>query len=217
MSSARTRSMDRPAAMNARHLAAVAGRQHDALDAERAQLAAAALRCRRAIRRQECSTPASSPSTATATATRAGRPVVQQRGDAGRRRSLPATKCGPPTTTAAAVDPAGDAFARRLGHLGGDRQRQAARARLGDDGLRDDVLGGLVERGGEPQQLVGARCRRPAASSTMRAWPCVSVPVLSITSARTRASVSSALPPLIRMPSLAARERPETRRPAPPG
>ena len=45
---------------------------------------------------------------------------------------------------------------------------------------------------------------------TILAWPWVSVPVLSMTSARTRASVSIALPPLIRMPSLAARDSPAT-------
>ena len=46
--------------------------------------------------------------------------------------------------------------------------------------------------------------------STRRAWPSVNVPVLSMTRARTWASVSIALPPLIRMPSLAARESPDT-------
>ena len=44
----------------------------------------------------------------------------------------------------------------------------------------------------------------------MRGLPWVSVPVLSMTSARTAASASIALPPLIRMPSLAARDRPAT-------
>ena len=46
--------------------------------------------------------------------------------------------------------------------------------------------------------------------ATTRARPSVSVPVLSMTTARMRARVSSALPPLIRMPCLAARESPET-------
>ena len=46
--------------------------------------------------------------------------------------------------------------------------------------------------------------------ATILAWPSVSVPVLSMTSARTRASVSIARPPLIKMPSLAARESPAT-------
>jgi hypothetical protein len=45
---------------------------------------------------------------------------------------------------------------------------------------------------------------------TRRGSPCVNVPVLSITSARTRANVSIARPPLIRMPCLAARDRPAT-------
>ena len=43
---------------------------------------------------------------------------------------------------------------------------------------------------------------------TILARPCVSVPVLSSTSERTCARVSSAFPPLISMPCLAARERP---------
>src|SRR6516162_4523715 len=46
--------------------------------------------------------------------------------------------------------------------------------------------------------------------ATICARPCVNVPVLSITSARTRAKISSAWPPLTRMPCLAARDRPET-------
>ena len=82
--------------------------------------------------------------------------------------------------------------------------------RLGHHGLGDDVLGGLVERGGEPQHLVAASSPRRCAPTTMRAWPTVSVPVLSITSERTCASVSIALPPLIRMPRLAARDSPAT-------
>ena len=45
---------------------------------------------------------------------------------------------------------------------------------------------------------------------TILAWPRVSVPVLSMTRERTCASISIALPPLIRMPSLAARESPAT-------
>ncbi len=45
---------------------------------------------------------------------------------------------------------------------------------------------------------------------TNLAWPAVRVPVLSMTSARTRASVSIALPPLIKMPALAARDSPAT-------
>ena len=46
--------------------------------------------------------------------------------------------------------------------------------------------------------------------ATILASPWVRVPVLSMTSERTCASVSIALPPLIRMPSLAARDRPAT-------
>ena len=93
--------------------------------------------------------------------------------------------------------------------LGRHRQRQAFGARLGDDGLGDDVLRGLVERGREPQHLVGGDASA-IRIETILACPIVSVPVLSITSARTRASVSIALPPLIRMPSLAARDSPAT-------
>ncbi len=54
-----------------------------------------------------------------------------------------------------AVDSAGDTLARRLHHLGRDRQRQTLAARLGDDGLGDDVLRRLVERGGDAQHFVG--------------------------------------------------------------
>ena len=49
-----------------------------------------------------------------------------------------------------------------------------------------------------------------ARMETICAWPWVSVPVLSSTMERICASVSIALPPLIRMPSLAARDRPAT-------
>ena len=46
--------------------------------------------------------------------------------------------------------------------------------------------------------------------STIRACPCVSVPVLSMTSTRTRASASNALPPFTNTPAFAARDTPET-------
>ena len=65
---------------------------------------------------------------------------------------------------------------------------------------------------GTPQSAEARPRTGPEATSieTIRAWPWVRVPVLSITSERTRAKVSSACPPLIRMPCLAARDRPDT-------
>ena len=46
-------------------------------------------------------------------------------------------------------------------------------------------------------------------TETTRAFPSVNVPVLSMTTERMRAITSSALPPLIRIPCLAARDSPE--------
>jgi hypothetical protein len=130
-------------------LVAVAGRQHDALDAERAQIMQQLLGAGAQPVGQD---------------QHAGEPAVdchRRRQRAGcalareHRRGSVADDAGnvmqPADQYRAAVDPAGDALARHLHHVGRDRQRQAFVARLGHDGLRDDVLTGLVERRGDPQ------------------------------------------------------------------
>jgi len=62
----------------------------------------------------------------------------------------------------------------------------------------------------DPMLLSASRRADTTLVATICARPCVNVPVLSITSDRTRAKISSAFPPLTRMPCLAARDRPET-------
>ena len=100
------------------------------------------------------------------------------------------------------VHGAGKPDTRRLRHLRRLSENQALAAGRRDQGGCHDVIGGELERGGDPQHLVG----RPSAGrmdGTSRARPSVSVPVLSITMVRTRASASSAFPPLTSTPCLA--------------
>ena len=107
-----------------------------------------------------------------------------------------------PSTRRRSLRPASQSPAR-------DRQLQVAGARLIDQGLGDDVLGGLIKRRGEAEHFVAAV---PAATlSTRFGRGRLSVfPSCRSPATRTPASASSALPPLIRMPCLAARESPDT-------
>ena len=165
-----------------RDLAPVAGRQHDALDAERAQLPQQRARCPARNSSARSSRPASLPSTATATATAPGpcRACSVRRADVRtcrRRISAPPTDDARPSTRPV------DALARRLPTTSaGMASARPLPARLGDDGLRDDVLGGLVERGGKPQQLVG----RDAAGRP-RSRPCAARPSSGCRSCRSPA------------------------------
>ena len=86
---------------------------------------------------------------------------------------------------------------------------EPSRLRFQDKGTRNDVLRRLVERRCKLEEFLSGQ---PATGRilTTRACPCVRVPVLSITRTRTRASVSSALPPFTSTPALAARDTPET-------
>ena len=120
-----------------------------------------------------------------------------------------ASSAGRPTSTRVAVDDALHAepldVARSSSTAGSAPDPLARRRR---DGPRDRVLGGGLERAGQPQRLVasspsaGVR-RRPASSG-----PSVTVPVLSSTTVSTRRVDSSTSGPLIRMPSWAPRPVP---------
>ena len=87
----------------------------------RARAARAAAACGAGAQRvgRGSAAPASLPSTATATATAPGGRSRAERREAADRPSLPAMKCSAADHDRAAVDPAVDALARRLHHLGG--------------------------------------------------------------------------------------------------
>ena len=82
-------------------------------------------------------------------------------------------------------------------------------AGLPRDRLADGVLGGVFDRAGEQQRLVGLATARGAAGSVMTPVtamvPAVRVPVLSSTTTRTRRASSSARALFTRMPSSAPR------------
>ena len=86
VSSERTRSIDRPAATASRDLVAVAGRQHDALDAERAQLLQQRLRAGAQFVGQDQQAGELAVDR-DGDRERAGRPVAAQRGEAASRQS----------------------------------------------------------------------------------------------------------------------------------
>ena len=138
MRSERTRSIDEAGGDGFRDLVAVAGRQHDALDAEFAQVMQQRLGAGAQFVGQDHQAGELAVDR-DGDRERAGRPVAAERGEAG-IGDLAGDEMRAADHDQAAVDPADDALAGRLHHLGRDRQRQALAARLGDDGLRDDVL-----------------------------------------------------------------------------
>jgi hypothetical protein len=94
-------------------------------------------------------------------------------------------------------------------HLQRNGQRQTALARLSRDGLGHHMGRALRQRAGKPQQVLGVDAGSRSDRQT-RGVPPVSVPVLSSSSVRARAMVSSAAPLFTSTPRLAARESPAT-------
>ena len=106
-----------------------------------------------------------------------------------------------------ALDDALGAEARAVAERLDGGQLAALAPRGVGDGPADRMLGGVLERAGQAQQLAAvARRRRTTARSSMR--PVVTVPVLSSTTVSTRRVDSSTSGPLIRMPSCAPRPVP---------
>ena len=81
-------------------------------------------------------------------------------------------------------------------------------AGAGGDGPGDRVLGGVLQRPGQEQRLLGASTPAAVATSTSAIWPVVTVPVLSSTTVSIRRVDSSTSGPLMRMPSWAPRPVP---------
>ncbi len=108
---------------------------------------------------------------------------------------------------AAAADDALDAEALAVDERL-DGLERVALARRGGDRRRDRVLGGVLERAGDGQQL--GLVRRPAAGTTCASAirPVVTVPVLSSTIVSTRRVDSRISGPLISSPSWAPRPVP---------
>ena len=110
----------------------------------------------------------------------------------------------------AAVDAASHPAPGHLLDVLGQRELQPAFPGGANDGGGQHVGRHLVERGGQPQYLVGGVTAAVMMSATV-GRPTVSVPVLSNSSTRQRASCSSTAPPLTITPRRAVRDRPETR------
>ena len=138
---------------------------------------------------------------------RAGRPLVRQR-DSRASAILPATKRRPPTTTARpSTRPSTPSPGVSTTSVGQRSVKPLPRA----SATMVCAMMCLDAWSSEAASRNNSSAATPSAARSTRCapGPSVSVPVLSITSDRTCASISSALPPLIRMPSLAARERPD--------
>ena len=106
-----------------------------------------------------------------------------------------------------AVDDALDAEALAVGEALDGGQLALGGRGLGD-GLRDRVLGGVLERADEAQRVARGRRRRPATTSARLILPVVTVPVLSSTTVSTRRVDSRTSGPLMSRPSCAPRPVP---------